>query len=417
MTNTNTNMFLHKIPILPTENIFDDSTVTHSGVPPPPLFSLGYHSFLDRTQSAMNITQQLKSQDEFYYIVNPFEYIIKNYPDDVKSSPFIPQTSEPVIISRDFYIIWEILSTFNMVDKQKINIVGLMKDSCNFIQPFIRYREKFHKLNQDKIYSVQSDSEYNDLNKIVSTYYNEKYPKLINTISQEKLVTQIEKDKTYAQLVIGGNSPPKKILVNNMKEQESYYIIFNEILTGIKTLDKNGNFILKMFDTFTTTSIKMIYLLTHFFEEVLIYKPFFSRNTNSDKYIICRGFKYEQGKPELVKKIKFLEMTFKSIKTDKYVIDIFPKFNITDQYMNVIKYTNTLLINTRQILINQLVVYIKSNNYFGDDYHMYRMKQIAANKWWLETYFIEERKDFSKNIKDLIHYNESELNLFIKKFI
>ena len=110
-------------------------------------------------------------------------------------------------------------------------------------------------------------------------------------------------------------------------------------------------------------------------------------------------------------------MTFKSIKTDKYVIDIFPKFNITDKYMNVIKYTNTLLINTRQILINQLVVYIKSNNYFGDDYHMYRMKQIAANKWWLETYFIEERKDFSKNIKDLIHYNESELNLFIKKFI
>ena len=41
-------------------------------------------------------------------------------------------------------------------------------------------------------------------------------------------------------------------------------------------------------------------------------------------------------------------------------------------------------------MINNLVVYIKSNNYFGDMYHNYRDKQISANKWWISNFLTDK---------------------------
>ena len=48
---------------------------------------------------------------------------------------------------------------------------------------------------------------------------------------------------------------------------------------------------------------------------------------------------------------------------------------------------------------------------------MYRENQILATKWWISTYFVESKVDFTKLVKDTIYYNESELNLFVKTLI
>ena len=103
--------------------------------------------------------------------------------------------------------------------------------------------------------------------------------------------------------------------------------------------------------------------------------------------------------------------------TTRFIVDIFPQFIPETNYLDVFKYINILVANTQQIIINKLVQYIKSNNYFGDDYHMYRENQILATKWWISTYFVESKVDFTKLVKDTIYYNESELNLFVKTLI
>jgi cap1 methyltransferase len=51
-----------------------------------------------------------------------------------------------------------------------------------------------------------------------------------------------------------------------------------------------GHFILKMFDLHTDSSIHLLYMLSLFYDEIFIYKPFTSRPTNSEKYIICKGY-------------------------------------------------------------------------------------------------------------------------------
>ena len=56
---------------------------------------------------------------------------------------------------------------------------------------------------------------------------------------------------------------------------------------------KNGHFVLKLFDIFEDCTIDILYLLNTFYEKVIVMKPYTSRYANSEKYIICKHFKYD----------------------------------------------------------------------------------------------------------------------------
>ena len=55
---------------------------------------------------------------------------------------------------------------------------------------------------------------------------------------------------------------------------------------------QGGHFILKVFDIFHQSSVELIYLLSCFYERVYIIKPHTSRHANSEKYIVCKKFKF-----------------------------------------------------------------------------------------------------------------------------
>ena len=441
--------FIHKIEQVNTDmiynvsNLSNDSNVMTSTNINQPLFSLGFHSFIHRTKSAMEITNKLETTNNFYYVVNPFEHNVSNYKDDISNTTllYFPKTNENKILSRAFYKMWEILMIFNIADIKNLTMVALAEGPGSFIQAVLNYRDKFFDITNDMIYSMTiqpENSMYIEMSKDMIEYYNKNNKKLLNPIKTfkkdiadkdpTKITGDVTKVKTihylkkqlngkYADLVTADGG--FKWINENYQEQESYMLILGEIISALSIQAKNGSFILKIFETFTHLTIKMIYLLTSFYEEVYIYKPFFSRSTNSERYIICKKFKYDQvaDKNMLEKKIKHLEKTLEQMDTRKFIVDIFPNFILSPLELNVFKYTNTLIVNTQQIMINQLVQFIKSNNYFGDDYHMYRDKQIIASKWWIETFFTKIKTDFSKMIKDTSHYNSSELNLFVNKMI
>lgn len=432
--------FIHKIPSINTDDIYKDTSVINSTTINMPLISLGFHSFIHRTKSAMDITLKLETKNKFYYVVNPFEHTINDYKDDINShilSYLQYKKDEPKVLSRAFYKMWEILMMFDIANTEHLNMMGLAEGPGSFIQAVIKYREKFYNITKDKIYYMTihpENGKYIEMGKNLVDYY----PKLLNGIKtykkdiSDKDVNKINGDITKNKTINYMRNQfvqDKMDLVTadggfewgdeNYQEQEAYSLIFGEILAALKIQAKNGNFVLKIFETFTVVTIKMIYLLTLYYEEVIIYKPYFSRNTNSEKYIICKKFKYDwvKDKDFLNKKINILDKTLDLMDTKQFVVDIFPKFNISNNNLDVFKYINTMIANTQQIMINKLVQYIKSNNYFGDDYHMYRENQILATKWWISTYFVEPKVDFTKLVKDTIYYNESELALFINKLI
>ena len=413
-----------------------------------PLFSLGFHSFLHRTKNAMEITQNLETKNKFYYVVNPFEHRINDYKDDLSTltKNYFKMTKEdPNILSRAFYKMWEIIYYFDLASKKDLTYAALAEGPGSFLQAVLKFREKFgYDLNKDKYFGVTihpEDGKNIEMGKQFMNYYDKNYPNLLNIhktyprekaqklksrsngdITEVKTISlfkkEISKSKKYADLVTadGGFDWENE----NYQEQEAYQLILGEIIGALRVQNKNGSFVLKLFETFTVSSIKMIYIVSSFYEEVYICKPMFSRESNSEKYLICKNFKYDQTKDKgkLNEKIEKLEYILEKLSTNLYLQDIFPDFDLPDEYMNIFKYINIEIANKQQIMINKIVTYIKENNYFGDKYHDYRTNQIEATKWWIKTFFTDKyEKNNLKSLQDIVDYNTQEQIQFSNKLV
>jgi len=75
------------------------------------------------------------------------------------------------------------------------------------------------------------------------------------------------------------------------QEFNSLRLIYSEIFMALNIQCKGGVFICKIFDTFMKETIDLIYLLNLSYEKVYLHKPKMSRNSNSEKYIVCLNFK------------------------------------------------------------------------------------------------------------------------------
>ena len=81
---------------------------------------------------------------------------------------------------------------------------------------------------------------------------------------------------------------------------------------------------------------------------------------------------------------------------------IFPEMDLPLSYLDKFKFINIKIANPQQIMINEIVKYIKENNYFGDKYHMYIEKQIDATKWWTSNFYPPSSNLFEKNKADMV---------------
>jgi hypothetical protein len=84
-----------------------------------------------------------------------------------------------------------------------------------------------------------------------------------------------------------------------------------------------------------------------------------------------------------------------------FVFDIFPDMNLPLEYLDKFKFINIKIANPQQIMINEIIKYIKENNYFGDKYHTFKNNQIEATKWWLNMFF-PPSANIAKNSKETL---------------
>ena len=406
-----------------------------------PLFSLGFHSFLHRTKSAMEITNKLESKN-FYYVVNPFEHKISDSKEDISNEylKYFNVKDEPKTLSRAFFKMWEMIVLFDLARNKNFSYAAVAEAPGSFIQAILKFREKFKlEVKNSKFFSVTIHNEkdnFINMSKQFLGYYNKKYPELLNVhktytvnsskkyksrdngdVTDIKTISLFKKDITekgnFVNLVSADGG--FKWVDENYQEQEAYILILGEIITALRVQAKEGDFVLKIFETFTHVSIKLIYLISSFYEDCYIYKPYFSRNSNSEKYLICKNFKFNPDSKELNDKITILENILKQANSKLFVNDIFPSFKVPDEYVSIFKYINISIANTQQIIINKIITYIKGNNYFGEKYHNYKDEQIKANKWWIENFFINELSDKSEFINEQVNFNNSEIKLFLQK--
>ena len=417
-----------------------------------PLFSLGFHQFIERTRESLNITHKLETKNDFYYVVNSFETSISNYDDNIINLSqiyFNLSNDKTEILSTEFYKMWEINFIFDIISNKKLSYASLGNNSNSFLQSIIYFREKMLNINidNDKIFNITDNKEKNiDPDSIKTESIKTESIKAesikhftglynINSLSKKELIknkklkttnkdvktnkkeNKKENNKKYANLIISNG-------INNIKEQEYYKYIINEIITILSIIEIDGHCILKLVDTFTITTIKLIWLLSDFFEESYIYKPLFSRPSESEKYLICKKFKYNNNDDLIDIVIKKLQDILKIIDDENNINILFPNLDLPNELINIFKFINIKLVNNQQIIINDIVKYIKDNNYFGDKYHEYRSKQIEATKWWVDMFFppsnnlyISNKESITKIIEDILNMNNLEINQFVEQLI
>ena len=69
-------------------------------------------------------------------------------------------------------------------------------------------------------------------------------------------------------------------------------LFFCEIVLALKLQKLGGTFIIKCFDLTHIIGIKLFYILSHLYETITITKLKTSRQTNSERYIICKNLKF-----------------------------------------------------------------------------------------------------------------------------
>jgi hypothetical protein len=338
---------LPKVDAINMSHITSNSNIFNS-VPPYPLSSLGYHQYITRTRETL-ITKlkSITTDKQIFFVVNPGEITISNYEEDIVASSGKYLKIDNVDVQK--IILWELLYIYNIYGSNCIT------------------------------------SE--DIEDVISMFGEKIGKKGIKLYSKEKEIEKLKLNSCDAIILFNKN-------IND--EPNSINDIINNIIKILSYQSDGGTSVLQISDTFTYNTLNLIYILASFFEECYVYKPFTSKPYETDKYLILSKFKTNKNQKDIVSQLE------KSIAPkNEFHICLFPNLTLSNDFINTFKYINTKIVNTQQIYINDIITFIKGNDYFGDDYHKYKTYQLNFTKWWIMTFYPPSVNIYNKNKEEL----------------
>lgn len=248
-------------------------------------------------ESKQQLELNNKGWDIFKKITNPYEYIHTSI-DNIKISKYRP-------LSRAFYKMTEMIYFFNLIDvksKDPFYSFHIAEGPGGFIEAVNYYRKKNvnpYIYHNDIYYGMtlvdKSDTKIPGWSKSTHFISNTIPVKIEYGASGDGDLYKLTNldyiyynHKELYQLVTGDGGFDFSL---NFNKQESIAmkLILSEIIYGLLLTKQGGNFIIKIFDLFTTCSYEIIYFLSCFFSNVYICKPETSRYGNSEKYIVCKN--------------------------------------------------------------------------------------------------------------------------------
>lgn len=201
-----------------------------------------------------------------------------------------------------------------------------------------------------------------------------------NLISLENFIYCAEKYKNTMDIVTADGGFDFS-LDFNQQENMATQLIFCEVFYALVMQKKGGSFILKIFDVFHKTTVDILYLLSYYYNDVSIMKPYTSRVANSEKYVICQGFKVADSHSM----IQQFTSIFPSLLNG--VLSSFLSFNHDLYYLNRIEEMNAM-VSFQQIENITSTLSIITNHRNAEKLEQYKRANVNKCIAWCEKYDI-----------------------------
>jgi FtsJ-like methyltransferase len=266
------------------------------------LFSINdtIHEELVRKKDAITAYHKNKKWDRYKKLTNDYELVFTV----TQGCPSIALYNP---ISRSYFKLWEVLNDFphllpnNGPEGSPIRAAFLADAPGGFVEAFLNFRKPNKPIDtKDQLFAISMKP----TNKIIPDWkfntatclqHNLKlcYGKngtgnLYDVGVINDFVEEVGQNKCDFITADGGFDFSSDF---NNQEDMSTHLILSEIYTAINAQKIGGCFILKIFDIHSKTTMKYIYLLKTFYDDVYVTKPLSSRPANSEKYLICSNFK------------------------------------------------------------------------------------------------------------------------------
>jgi len=333
-----------------------------------------HQAYINKSLSAyLNMVKQdikyyINEWDDIKKITNPYEYIHTNMPHTKCAISKIKPISRSFFKMIELCNIFRIFSSFSDIPIQSFH---LAEGPGGFIEAFAYLRK-----NKDDAYYGMSLIDKNNtkvlgwkkaeifLNDNKNVYIEKGKDGTGNLYNPENLEKCMQTHQNSMNIITADGGFDFSIAFDK-QENMAFRLILSQVMFALTMQKYKGHFILKVFDIFLRSTHELIYLLSCFYERVYIIKPNTSRAANSEKYIVCKYFKW-QNTVEISKKFLAVSRVLNNLNWEEY--NIASIINLPIQYYFVNQLTEYNAIFGQQQIENiiKTMTLIERSNFHRD---------------------------------------------------
>lgn len=347
-----------------------------------PKMKYGFQHFYHQTVTKTEKFKDFDGKKRVYNIINFLEPTIDDYSQSL--SDLLKITNK-----RGIYKMIECISLFGLLNDKKNTTLNIGSNGYQYAEGIDMYCKKYYP-NSTSSHSI-FDGQKSDDPSI----------KTIKYISNK-----------YSLITINQSIKDKKIIYDNILEQSLFPYIFDKIHKCINHLENGGNLVVKMYDTFTESTMKLLLLTKTLFDKMYIYKPLSGKFSNPEKIIVFKNF--QGNNKNITDCMEKIVSTLESLNSGEYIVDYCEELKLPNEFIIGMIKANCDIANQQFKITNKMLVFIEKQNYRGEEYNNNKARQIAITKKWMELFYPEKLNN-TDIIESVAKFNEKDIKFLNEK--
>jgi 23S rRNA U2552 (ribose-2'-O)-methylase RlmE/FtsJ len=272
------------------------------------------HDLLNQVKAKIEPLEKNHQWELLKKRTNPYELV---YTQDSSDCP--PSISMLRPLSRSYFKMIEILNISHFFERipktlPKVRTAHVAEGPGGFIEAFLD-RASFYRTNVSKIFAMTLKPTNNHIPGWRRAYtFLQKHPEVKIHYGQdgtgdlykpENQTSFIDLFQPAKALLFTGDGGFDFSVDYENQERSMFLLLIASAITGLQVLTLEGTLVLKLFDLFSPSTQFLLRCITLCFKDWVLYKPSMSRPCNSERYLVCRGFR--RTFPQIIQVLKQME--------------------------------------------------------------------------------------------------------------